>query len=127
MGPRSWLGRRGACDRILAPKRGGQALAHGHQHVVAELMSMRVIDRLEVIEVQGQDARHPSLAHLTTQCLIEALQEQLAVGEAGERVGDGRLFDRGDHPVVLAQADRQTEHDERKRYRAQHVLGGRGP
>ena len=60
-----------------------QALGDRHQQRVADAVAERVVDGLEVVDVDEQHGeRSPSSAQL----LAHALHEQRAVREVGERV-----------------------------------------
>ena len=61
----------------------------GPQHVVAELMPVAVVDRLEVVEVGDQERETASEPKQTAHLVLERLLEAPTVGELREVVGDG--------------------------------------
>ena len=62
-----------------------QALAHVAQQLVAEVVAERVVDDLEVVEVDEHHRDRARVA-LREHRLLQAVVEQVAVGQPGERV-----------------------------------------
>ncbi len=59
------------------------------QHAIALAMAEAVVDRLEVVEVDEQH-RHAAVAALADgQCVLDAIAEQRAIREKGQRVMKG--------------------------------------
>ena len=69
-------------------QRGGD----GGQHDVAALVAERVVDRLEVVDVEQRERERPLVAQRAGELLAQALVEGAVVGQARERIG-GRLLD----------------------------------
>ena len=67
-----------------------QPVGHVHQQAVAGRVPEGVVDDLEVVEVAEQDADAPPAAPAAGQGEVEAVEQQGAVGQPGERVV-GRL------------------------------------
>ena len=64
------------------------------QQLVADLVAEAVVDELEAVEVEEQDARQPAAAAQARERLLEAVEEQHAVGQPGERVVQRAVADR---------------------------------
>ena len=75
-----------AGERVARPDHAGQPLGDGAQHLVADLVAVGVVDRLELVEVDEQHAgeRPRPLGALTG--VLEPLLEQHPVGQPGEGV-----------------------------------------
>ncbi len=67
----------------------GQALGDAHQQPVAQAVAEAVVDHLEVVEVEEQHRHPPVVALWPGQRPVEAVEQQGAVGQAGERVVGG--------------------------------------
>ena len=72
-----------ARGEIVLAQRGAQALGDGHEQRVAGGVPERVVDALEVVEVEEHDRRRVVVARERG---LDPQREQRAVGEAGERV-----------------------------------------
>ena len=100
-------------DRVAGPQRGLQPRRDLHQQLVAGGVPERVVDELEVVDVEQHDG---DLRAGAGERLHEPVLEQRAVGEARERIVDGLVADHlgaalelglgalavgdvGDHPV----------------------------
>src|SRR4051812_48079636 len=68
---------------------GGEALADLEQDLVAGGVAEAVVDRLEVVEVDEDDGQADVVAAHAADGVADALGEQRAVGEAGDRVVEG--------------------------------------
>ena len=68
---------------VALAEAGAQAVGHGAQQLVAGVVAVAVVDRLELVDVEQQhaDARPAALERV-----LEAVVEERAVGELGERV-----------------------------------------
>ena len=75
-----------ARDRVLGPQRGGDAVGGAAQHLVAARVAEAVVDRLEAVEVEEQHGQRGVLALQPADRVVEAVEEQHAVGQAGQRV-----------------------------------------
>jgi hypothetical protein len=79
--------------RVARAGGGADAFGHGHQQAVAGRMPEAVIDRLEVIEVQEQHADRISAPVASVHGMRETVQEQGAVGQAGEGVVESLVIE----------------------------------
>ena len=75
--------------RVARPDRRAQPFADLLEHPVARGVPEAVVDRLEVVEVHEQDDHAPVLPASPLQGVRDAVGEQGAVREAGERVVEG--------------------------------------
>jgi hypothetical protein len=84
-----------AGDGVAAPRQAHQPSRHLDEDVVAGLVPERVVDRLEVVEVD-EDHRHPCRPALERgDQLSEPVEHARAVGEAGEVVVQGEVGELG--------------------------------
>ena len=65
------------------------------QHGVAGLVAERVVDRLEVVEVEDRQRQQVAVAAGALDLAVQAGGEGAPVGEAGERVGVGQAVELG--------------------------------
>jgi hypothetical protein len=72
-----------AGDDVAGTQHAAQPLGHAAEQPVAGAVAQRVVDHLEVVEV---DEQHRHALALGVQRAAEALEEELAVGQARERV-----------------------------------------
>ena len=70
----------------------GEALADLLQQRVADAVSLAVIDRLEVVEIDEQEAHAPARAATALQRMRQAIHEEPAVGKSRERIVIGVPF-----------------------------------
>ena len=90
---------------------GGQYVGQLAQRGVARGVAALVVDRLEAVDVDGQQAERLAGALGAVELLVEALLECAAVGQPGQRVGVRGLVELEDQRVgALAQ---QPEHQAR--------------
>ena len=75
-------GSSGACD-----------MRHLHQHAVAGLVAVRVVDALEAVDVEQQHRERQLVALEDAEQLADLLLEVAQVVEAGERVGVGQRLE----------------------------------
>ena len=73
-------------DRVALAHRPLQAPRDGLQQRVADRMAERVVDRLELVEVEHEDREAFALARQPCQRLVHLLAEQRAIGEIGQRI-----------------------------------------
>jgi hypothetical protein len=72
---------------VLWAHRSEQSLRHGHEEVITGLMPHGVVDCLEVVDVQEEDAVDTFLSMLRRRPgVFQPMPQQLAVGKAGECV-----------------------------------------
>ena len=90
-----------------------QALCHVLQQQVAHVMAQGVVQGLEVVQVDEQQRTALALALGAGQCLLHAVHQQHAVGQAGERVVEGQAL----HLALagLARADVGVDLQDRRR------------
>jgi hypothetical protein len=72
-----------ARDDVVGAQHAAQPLGDGAQEPVARAMAERIVDDLEVVEVDEEHRHLPAAAH---QRAVEALQEELAVGQARQMI-----------------------------------------
>ena len=75
---------------------GLQVLGRSHEQLVAGLVAQGVVDPLDVVEVDEQDGDVAAVPARAGQRLLEPVQQQPAVGQAGEGVVQGEC-----HQLVL--------------------------
>ena len=75
-------------DRVLGPEADGQPLAEADEELIARAVTEAVVDHLEAIEVEEEHGEQLAPALGARQGVGEAIYEQCAVGEAGERVAE---------------------------------------
>src|SRR5450631_1160739 len=78
--------------QIGFPKPLPQHVRHQPKHLVADAVPKIVVEGLEVIDVDQQDAERLALFHRRDLGLAKKLVEGTAVWQIGERVGPGALF-----------------------------------
>ena len=73
---------------MVSPLRRARAQPRGdrHEQAVAGGVAEAVVDGLEVVEVDEQHRQRPAEAAACAQRVLDAVEEQGAVGEAGQRV-----------------------------------------
>ena len=78
-------------EGVAGAEDAGQAVGDGDQQLVTDVVTVRVVDRLELVEV-GEEDRHDLVGALAAQDrVVEALHQQRAVRQAGERVVERAL------------------------------------
>ena len=73
-------------DGVGGAQRGGQPGRQREQHLVAGGVAERVVDELEAVEVEHEDGDVDALALAAGQRLVEAVERERAVRQAGERI-----------------------------------------
>ena len=89
-----------AGDGVGLAHQRAQPIGHQLQQLVAGRMAQRVVDVLEVVEVE-QVGGHDLAALDARQRLLQALVEQHAVGQAGQRVVQRHVRDLGLRAALL--------------------------
>ena len=74
------------CDGVLFAQGRPQALGHTLEQLVADGMTQRIVDGLEVVEIEKQDRNLVAAAPGMRQQFIEPLTQQDAVRQAGQAV-----------------------------------------
>ena len=64
---------------------------HRHQQMVADAVSVGVVDGFEAVQVQEQHRRRFLCSVAALQRVVEQFQQQRAVGQPGERIVQGQL------------------------------------
>jgi hypothetical protein len=72
---------------------GHQALAHVLQQQVADVVSTRVVEALEVVQIDEEQRSALLIARTHDQRVLQAVQQQPAVGQARQRVGERQQLD----------------------------------
>ena len=81
-----------ATHEVGAPDVLPKDVRHAAQHAVAHLVAVRVVDGLEVIEVNEGDGQRPAVAGGPLDLAEELRQQGGPVGHAGQAIGGGRLL-----------------------------------
>ena len=71
-----------------------QDLGHQPKHLIADLMAIIVVEFLEMIDVDQEDAERLVLFHRRDLGEAEEFIHRVAVGEPGQRIGIGALLGR---------------------------------
>ena len=82
-----------AGDEIFRPDRLAQPLRHAFQELVADQMSQRIVDALELVDVDIEDREFAPLGF--QQQPFRMALEQRAVRQIGQRVVMGEMLDPG--------------------------------
>jgi hypothetical protein len=73
-------------DGVARPYRLGEARSDAAQQLVAGVVAERVVDHLEAVEVEQEDGRRRAAAAHARERAREAVAEQLAIRQPGQRV-----------------------------------------
>ena len=95
---------------VRRPQGGPDQLGGPGQHPVAEEVAERVVDELEVVEVEHHHAQRPTAALRPDDLLAQALVQEPVVVEAGQRVAVGELARLLVEPRVLERHRRLVGH-----------------
>ncbi len=77
---------------VACPHNSSQAVGNGAQDLVAYVVAQTVVDEFESIDVEEHDGHPASISRTARRSdSLEAVHEELPVGERGERIMDGRL------------------------------------
>ena len=90
-----------ARDRVGRAQAGLEAGRDRLEELVAGPVAERVVDRLEVVDVDEEDADRVAASRGAADCEREAVEEEGAVGHAGERVVEGLVRDVVERPGVV--------------------------
>ena len=83
-----------AGDDVGAAHGVAQPVGHGAQQLVAARVAQRIVDLLELVEVDEVDGERPAAAQARHRG-VHLVAEKRAVGQAGERIVAGQLIDLG--------------------------------
>ena len=101
---------------IFLPQACAQASGCGRQQAVADRMAQGVVDLLEIVQVEEENARLQVVAAGDGERLIRAVDPQTPVGQAGKHVIVGEVVDvRFRGPVVGDVLDRSAQGSARVR------------
>ncbi|MCY1285441.1 hypothetical protein D9M70_343770 [compost metagenome] len=78
---------------VLVAQAAGQARGDFPQQGVAHRVAEAVVDRLEVVQVDEQQGAAARFAQLAGHGVLQAVEEQAPVGQAGEFVAEGQALD----------------------------------
>ena len=87
-------------ELVAAQTRHGVAFAHTRlqalrnllQQQIADVMAKRVVEGLEVVQIDEQQRAFSAAAPTGSQCLLQPVQQKPAVGQAGERIIEARCL-----------------------------------
>ena len=104
-------------DRVGVAQRARQPCGHGDEQPVAGLVAERVVDVLEVVEVDEQRRARRAVAPAADQELLDAVHDQRPVRQVGQRVVQ-RLMAQllgalGDQPQRPRPSGAQHQHQSR--------------
>ena len=91
-----------ACQGVAGTALFAQAFADLLQQLVAKGMAEGVVDVLEMVQVDKQQGAFLAFAPVAGQGLVQAIEQQAAVGQASERVIEGQLMNLFEVFLVLA-------------------------
>jgi hypothetical protein len=69
-----------------------ERVSDGLQHQIAELMAVRIVHRLEVVDIEEEHGEDRSGSDGMRQRLAEAIDQQVAVGQVGELIVRGHVL-----------------------------------
>ena len=78
-------------DRVGRPQRRLDAPRHVDQHDVTGIVAERVVDRLEVVDIEEQHPYDRRLPCRTGQCQADVVEQQRAVRQTGQRLVRGAV------------------------------------
>jgi hypothetical protein len=88
-------------DGIGFGYRGAQALRHAFQQLVPDRMAKRIVDRLEQVEIEHEDAEAFAALPQARQGFVHRFPKQRAVGQVRQRVVARQMRDAGCGPAPL--------------------------
>ena len=91
-----------AADGVVGPDHGPEPFRDRQEHAVAGRVAERVVDQLEAVEIGEEHGHPPARPVRTGQCLVEAVEDEAAVGQPGQRVVGGLVHgvvEGAAHPV----------------------------
>ena len=89
------------CDGVGLADQAAQPVRDDLQELVAGGMAERVVHRLELIEIEVMNRDHFLAMNSAAQGMFEPLVQQHAIGEIGQRVVVGHIFDLDLGPPLL--------------------------
>ena len=100
-------------NRIFFARKGLQSCGNFPEEQVADRVTERIVDDLETIEIEEQDR---DLFLVTPGCgerAAQAIIEQAAVGQAGERIVVGQVLDLAFGSFAVGYVDQSAFNDSR--------------
>ena len=79
--------------RIAFPHAGLQAACHLDQQSVAHIVTERVVERLEVVQIQEQQCTITAVAAAGGHRLLQAIEQQAPIGQVSQRIVEGKVAD----------------------------------
>ena len=95
--------------RVAGPDQATEPVGDADEQLVADAVTEGVVHRLEVVEVDDHDAERPGLAAAAGDRVGEAVTQQRAVGELGERIVEGAVAQLALQGGLLGDVDAQRE------------------
>ena len=83
------------CERVAFPRQPAQSVADADEQLVAGLVAEAVVRHLEAVDVGEQDGVDLARAVDPLEGVLQPVEEDAAIGQAGERVVEGVVFQRG--------------------------------
>ncbi|HEY5430138.1 MAG TPA: hypothetical protein VIK04_13560 [Solirubrobacteraceae bacterium] len=80
-----------ARQAVPGPQHFGQARGDGHQQLIADLVTIGVVDRLELVQIHEEHRRRVARAAPALKRVAQALEHQRPVGQAGQCVVQSRF------------------------------------
>jgi hypothetical protein len=105
---------------VLGPVTVSQRLGHRDQELVTGGVAEPVVDVIEVVQVDEQQRHGGGLAEAAGQGMLDPVGEQSAVGQPGQAVVEGLVFEIADHGGELALELLLVEHGEQLAAEHQH-------
>ncbi len=78
-----------ACHGVGFAHAGLQTMRHLDQQLIARLMPERIVDELEFVQIDVGHSHPPLVALGIAHCLVQTVNQQVAVGQAGQSVMPG--------------------------------------
>ena len=89
-------------DGVGGPHRPPEPVGDHHEHLIAGIVTERVVDELEAVEIAEQHGEHGAGAALSGDGHGDAVLEERPVGQAGQRIVEGPAAELGDVPGLDA-------------------------
>ena len=79
-------------DRIGRPKSALEPLTHGHQQIISHLMAERIVDGLEIVEIDEEDRHNFRGSATPDDGMFDSFEQQYAIGQPGEGIVERSLM-----------------------------------
>ncbi len=80
------------CRTILTAYAGQNASRHLHQHLVADVVAVQIVQHLEVIQIQKHQCAMLAIACRRNQCTVQPVNQQTAVWQSGQRIVKSQIM-----------------------------------